>query len=492
MKKKMKLMLLVVAMAVIVGAGMNSVSAATLTLEELVEVSYDKSEFNISVYPGNASYSGSWVIDEIAYESAGVFGDGTVLGYRFFNSNDSVFSSYADYGIVAPATATDIHTRSESWANVWTTTDPGVGFATTADYIDDTLARGSGITGTIDISGLSEGTVYVVCGGLKNDLTLTLTMSGAGQTDIQAEYSVNPGTLNKFWVVPFDFSDAGAYETITYDYIFATGDNTRRGRFVGVIIDGPDGPAVEIISPTDGDTVTVSGSLPLIWTNIDPNGLPLYVDVLFGTEPNELHPGYDMELVVDNIEDADTVNVDASDPGTYYWRVDNTIGDANTVVGTVWSFDASADAVPTVEIHTPAMMTWSDNPVTLDATITDSGLSELTYGWTAEPNGLDDPDLTVDFDAGAEDPEVTVTNLTGSMVTVTLTLTAFDEANPEIAEASVEIDVYPDACEMAKNGLGTPVAATDFNADCITNLPDFAELAFAWFDDYGATEAVDR
>jgi hypothetical protein len=57
MKTKMKLMLLVVAMAVIVGASMNPVSAAMLTLDETVEVSFDKSEFNISVYPGNASYS---------------------------------------------------------------------------------------------------------------------------------------------------------------------------------------------------------------------------------------------------------------------------------------------------------------------------------------------------------------------------------------------------------------------------------------------------
>jgi hypothetical protein len=139
------------------------------------------------------------------------------------------------------------------------------------------------------------------------------------------------------------------------------------------------------------------------------------------------------------------------------------------------------------------MMTWSDNPVSLDATVSDSGLSLLTYVWTAVPDGIGDPNLTVDFDAGAEDPEVTVTNLTGSMVTVTMILTAFDDANPdEIAEASVEIDVYPDACEMAKNGLGTPVPATDFNADCITNLLDVAEMASAWLDDNAATEAVDR
>jgi hypothetical protein len=139
------------------------------------------------------------------------------------------------------------------------------------------------------------------------------------------------------------------------------------------------------------------------------------------------------------------------------------------------------------------MMTWSNNPVGLDATITDSGLSPLTYGWTAEPNGLDDPDLNIGFAPGAVDPVVTVTNLTEGKVTVAMTLTAFDDANPdEIAEASVEIDVYPDACEMAKNGLGTPVPATDFNADCITDLLDFAEMASAWLVDYAATEAVYR
>jgi len=44
-------MLLVVAMAVIVGASMNPVSAGLLTLDETVEISYNKSEFN-KIRPG--------------------------------------------------------------------------------------------------------------------------------------------------------------------------------------------------------------------------------------------------------------------------------------------------------------------------------------------------------------------------------------------------------------------------------------------------------
>jgi len=447
-----------------------------------------KSEFNISVYPGKASYS------NFDGSVTGVFGDGTVLGYRFFNSDGTVLSSYADdgSGIVAPVVSPpDVDVGgSESWANVWTTTDPGVDFANAADITEDTLTRSRNITGTIDISSLSSGTVYVIFGANRNWATVTLTMSGAGQTDIQAEYYIDPpNDKNRMWVSSFDFSDAEGYETITYAYTYANAD---RCRFMGVIIDGFASTAMNH-NPANGETVDTANPLTLSWTNIDPNGLPLFVDVWFGTEPNEASAGYDMEPVVDHIEDTTFVDVDASAVGTYYWRIDVTIGDANTIKGKLLSFTTTDDPAPTVEIHTPAMMTWSDNPVTLDATITDSGSSLLTYGWTAVPDGIGDPNITVDFDAGAEDPEVTVTNLTGSMVTVTMILTAFDDANPdEIAEASVEIDVYPDACEMAKNGLGTPVPVTDFNADCITDLLDFAEMASAWLDDYAATEAVDR
>ena len=241
---KTVLTLAVVAIAVLVLATTNQVSAATLTLDETVLVSYHKSEFNISVYPGNASYSGYYERVPDVYESVtGVFGDGTVLGYRFFNSDGTVLSSYADdgTGIVAPVVpgpiADDLD-GTESWANVWTTTDPGVGFVTTADYTADTLARGSGITGTIDISSLSSGTVYVICGGIKETVTLTVTMSGAGQTDIQAEYVkqliTGSAGKNHFFVSPFDFSDAESYDTITYHY---THDGAaKRGRFMGAIL----------------------------------------------------------------------------------------------------------------------------------------------------------------------------------------------------------------------------------------------------------------
>jgi len=247
MKKRMKLMLLVVAMAVIVGASMNPVSAGLLTLDDTVEISYNKSEFNISVYPGNASYSGTNVAGDAV---TGVFGDGTVSAYSFVNHDQGTLTvnSYANdgSGIIAPVvvatTDVDVLKPSEKWANVWTASDPGVGFANPADYVagtDETIARAMNITGTIDITNTSEGIAYVLFGGIKQKVTLTATMSGAGVDDKVAEYEIQLPTTaplykNYMFVSSFVFTDADDYDTITYFY---THDGAaKRGRFMGAIL----------------------------------------------------------------------------------------------------------------------------------------------------------------------------------------------------------------------------------------------------------------
>ena len=244
-------------------------------------------------------------------------------------------------------------------------------------------------------------------------------------------------------------------------------------------------------NPEDGDSVPTANPLTLSWINADPNTATGYtetlVDVYFGTDPGDL-------TLVDGAagQAIETVGVDASAEGTYYWKVDSDIGEPNKVIGTIWSFTTTSDLPPTVEILTPAMMTWSDNSVTLDATVTDDASSLLTYGWTAEPDGNGNDDLVVDFVKTDESPIVTITNTTGSKVTVTMTLTAFDDANSDIVEDSVEIHVYKDTCQMAKQGEGITVPLGDVNKDCITDLLDLAEIAATWLVDYKSTVAMPR
>ena len=254
-------------------------------------------------------------------------------------------------------------------------------------------------------------------------------------------------------------------------------------------------------SPADGATVP-TGDVDLSWTNADPNfvGGSVYVDVWFGTEPNELHPGYDMTKVVAAGQDTTTWTVSAPTEGIYYWQVDSYIYGDPAVVdydnsdpnafqvleGALWSFNALDDAPPTSVDAGADMITWSGEPVPLDATVVDDGASALTYAWSANPG----EGVVFDPNAAVEDPTVTITKATLDPSTVTLTLAVNDENNPPV-EDTMEIDVYEDACQLVRIGLGLS-DITDFDENCITDLKDFAVLAAAWLDNYAATGPVPK
>ena len=97
------------------------------------------------------------------------------------------------------------------------------------------------------------------------------------------------------------------------------------------------------IEPQEGVTVP-AGDVDLIWANIDPdNSNPLYIDVLFGTDPCSL------ALVVDGVEDATTVTVNAPVAGTYYWQVNSDIGEPSIIEGSLFVFyviDSDGDGFP--------------------------------------------------------------------------------------------------------------------------------------------------
>ena len=235
------------------------------------------------------------------------------------------------------------------------------------------------------------------------------------------------------------------------------------------------------VFPIDGQTgVLAADPLTLEWQVSEPNDFN--ADVFFGTDPGALSPVATVPADGLNVTTAD---VSVSTAGTYYWKVDVTVvGEPNTVTGDIWSFEAITDTAPEVSILTPDMATWSDEPVALDATITDDGESTLTYGWTADPDGTGDPNLTVSFDPGAEDPVVTVTNTTGATQNITMTLSAFDETNTTPVEASVIIEVAVDECAMAKNqGYGFLTWDRSPGRDCKVDLLDLAGLTSQWLID---------
>jgi hypothetical protein len=169
--------------------------------------------------------------------------------------------------------------------------------------------------------------------------------------------------------------------------------------------------------------------------------------------------------------------------GTYYWQVNSYLdgsptGDPNE--GPVWVFYAS-DLPPYVVLDD--MITWSGEVVQLAPTVEDEELSgPLSYSWSANP------DDGVEFSAtDIEDPTVTITKATGDAATFTLTLEVDDSVNPPV-EDTMTIDVYDNNCLAAKAAGLAEIDTADFDADCDTDIEDYAEIAEDWLVDYELTE----
>ncbi|HDS84934.1 MAG TPA: hypothetical protein ENN97_07065 [Phycisphaerales bacterium] len=235
----------------------------------------------------------------------------------------------------------------------------------------------------------------------------------------------------------------------------------------------------------------------LVWTNLDPNepGNPVWVDVWFGTDPNKLSLAYSQEVATG--QDVTTVTVNAPvfegmRPTTYYWQVDSYIygdpavvdyDDPETPVieGDVFRFDVNDDTPPTVAIDTPDTVTWINEPVQLQATITKSGPSEVFIEWTAsDPSAVFFPSNT------AKDPVVEVDYAAGP---VTLTVTVWDAVNPETDSDSMVLHVAADPCAAAAlAGIADDYPMNIAGSDCVVDISDLAALVVDWLADYALTE----
>ena len=143
------------------------------------------------------------------------------------------------------------------------------------------------------------------------------------------------------------------------------------------------------VSPYDGEIVG-GGTVDLSWTNMAPIvGDTVWVDVMFGTEPNIELSGYDMEKVLTAGENATSAQATADAGMTYYWQIISYLkGDLVTdpCASDAYSFTTTTDIAPQlVDILTPDMVTWSGEPVSLTSEVDDDGASALTYAWTASP-----------------------------------------------------------------------------------------------------------
>ena len=171
------------------------------------------------------------------------------------------------------------------------------------------------------------------------------------------------------------------------------------------------------------------GDVGLNWTNLEPNppATSVYVKVLFGTEPNETDPAYQMAYLTldpNSGQDVTSAAVEDLTEGTYYWQVKsylegdpaevnydtndpNAPNDPNSIKGHMWSFTTAIELPPFIMIDTPDTITWQNEPVQLDTTMIDTGDFPAVIEWTASIHGVDVTGVTFD-DPSAEDPVVSI------------------------------------------------------------------------------------
>jgi hypothetical protein len=238
-------------------------------------------------------------------------------------------------------------------------------------------------------------------------------------------------------------------------------------------------------SPAIGETV-LGGDVELSWTNLDPNepGDPVFVDVWFGSDPNDY---VKVVSAGENGENATSVTVSAPG-GIYFWQVNSYLAGSSTgdpVESIMFHFIAVGDLPPTVNAGAD-IVSWADQATQLEANVDDDGASTLTILWTSDNENV------VISDPNIANPTVTLANETGEPITVTFTIAVNDEAYTTPVEDSIIVTVYPDACQAARVGAGLAAEYPgDSNGDCVIDMVDFAaEMAAKWLADYALTAPV--
>jgi hypothetical protein len=172
----------------------------------------------------------------------------------------------------------------------------------------------------------------------------------------------------------------------------------------------------------------------------------------------------------------------------YFWAVDESLGASgptdgdNIILGSTWSFETEKSG-PEVDAGS-SIVTWlkaGTTTVDLNGTVTDSTGDVTAIQWSAVASPLGS---TVNIANNSVAATTATLAETGRYV---LELHAIDATQQEDSDR-IEINVYADSCEAAKNDPNSYIAPLyDFNDDCRVYFKDFAMFAQAWLQDESLT-----
>ena len=176
----------------------------------------------------------------------------------------------------------------------------------------------------------------------------------------------------------------------------------------------------------------------------------------------------------------------------YFWVVDEGLigssgpleSDPTKIIwSTTWSFETVTSG-PEVDAGS-SIVTWlkaGSTTVDLNGAVTDQTGDVTTIQWSvvSSPSGS-----TIDVGNNSNAATTASFNKKGRYI---LELKAVDATLQEDSDL-MEVNVYADSCEAAKNDPNGYVASRfDFNDDCKVDFTDFAMFAAAWLQDASLTE----
>ena len=203
-----------------------------------------------------------------------------VVSYKWVGgTNNDINGIAAQGGDTARITYTTEDTSFDGYGQgqlkLWTTTDPGADLQTTVNPYTAVADGGGGgyrsfggAVGTVDISGLATGSVYVFYGSFSAKPTVSAVMKdldGVAPDITIANAHLNNDTANRteYYVAELDFVTDSVYDVIEYTWLANGVDYSGNGRGVGTLLTGTESPPPPwLYWDIDGATLGAGGATP--------------------------------------------------------------------------------------------------------------------------------------------------------------------------------------------------------------------------------------
>lgn len=222
-----------------------AVPAATVSYSASPLMSNTTTDFNISLFPGKASYAGL---------VSGTFGDGTAEAYQLVanvddgggestNNNIFVYAEKGNWsGTPTYTNTSDVRDYDLYRGDIWTTNDPGTNFSGGDDAnfggTTWTISGAAGTSTTLSLPGYisGTGTVYILAGGYDTPFQTGITLNDGALNPSATSGSIDPSTQRILYLNTFTFDLGGTTGNYTLNFTY-TGSTGARARYMGVVVD---------------------------------------------------------------------------------------------------------------------------------------------------------------------------------------------------------------------------------------------------------------